>query len=590
MLRDMLRIMVASAAAQLNELGALELPPDGMPTFELDRTQKVEHGDYYTNLAMKLERPPKARAIAQQLADQLNELASVVPAYDLVERVEVAGPGFINLRLRPGWLLRQSQALIKAGANAGAIDIGRGQRINLEFVSANPTGPVHIGNGRGGFIGDTLGNIMRAAGFDVTKEYYFNDFGQQINTLGRSIAWYVASELGRDDIPKPESGAGYLDSEEDPDDRYYHDVAHRLLAEAGGAALLDLPEAERDAAIGHAAAQIIMVTIKETMARLHIEFDVWFNQASLDRTGELAAGISALRERGFLYEQDGAVWMDTAEFGDDKDRVIVKSDGEPTYIASDVAYVLNKLNRGFDRLIYVLGADHHGYISRLKATARMFGYDADRVHVLLYQQVNLKVNGVSTRMSKRKGNLVTLDELADEVGSDVMRFFYLMRASDTHLDFDLALATRQGEDNPGLSVQYGHARTAGVLRKAAENGLDPQAEAATADPSVLTGDPPEQLAAELALMRELTRLEEIIERGALSLEPHHLTKYGMDVATAFHAFYDRCPILRADTEAQRAARFALTLAARTVLARVLALLGMSAPERMERGVSAGDVR
>jgi arginyl-tRNA synthetase len=582
MIRDTLRTMIVTAAITLAERGEIEIPDDGLPDFEVDRTQKVEFGDYFTNLAMKLARPPQARVIAQKLADHLNEMAGVVPAYDLVETVEVAGPGFINLRLRAAWLLRQASAIIAAGPNAGATDIGRGERVNLEFVSANPTGPVHIGNGRGGFIGDTLGNVMRAAGYDVTKEYYFNDFGQQIDKLGGSTAWYMAQIAGRNDIARPKEG--YFDGD-DLDGSYYADVARRVLAQADGPGLLDLPAGdERDAAIGSAAAQHIMADITKTMARLHIEFDVWFNQASLDRTGELESAIDALRERGYLYEQDGAVWMDTTEFGDDKDRVIIKADGEPTYIASDVAYVLNKLNRGFDRLIYVLGPDHHGYIGRLKASARMFGYDADRVHVLMYQQVNIKVEGASVRMSKRHGNVINLDELVDLVGPDVTRFFYLMRASDTHLDFDLQLAMKQGEENPGLSVQYGHARTAGVLRKAAQSGIDPVAEAATSDPAVLASDPPEQRDAELALMRELTRLEEVIWRCSSALEPHHLTKYGMDVAAAFHAFYDRCPILRADTPEQRAARCALTLAARTVLARALILLGMSVPERMERAI------
>ncbi len=580
MLRDILRQMIITAVAALHEQGELDLPADGIPTFELDRNQKVDFGEFYTNIAMKLARPPKSREIGAKIAEYLNDAVSVVPAYAAVASVEVAGPGFINMRLRPAWLLAQSQVIQVAGPErVGAIDIGAGTAINLEFVSANPTGRVHIGNGRGGFIGDTLGNIMRLAGYQVTKEYYFNDFGGQIDVLGTSIEWYIRRALGQVDAPKP--AEGYFDHDDHPEDPYYQRIASRVLEQLGPAALA-LPDAERSTKLGHAAAGYIIEDIRATMARQHIEFDVWFNQSSLDTSGALQDGIEELRARDYLYEKEGALWMRTGDFGDEKDRVLVKSDGEPTYVASDIAYMLNKFRRGFARLIYVLGPDHFGYIGRLKAVAQMLGYAAEQVEVLIYQQVSLKVNNELVKMSKRLGNVVTLDQLADEVGPDVTRFFYLMRANETPLEFDLALAKRQGEDNPGLSVQYGHARTAGVLRKAEEAGLSPLEDARAADTSILLQDPREQLDAELGLLRELTRMEEVIERAAIDAEPHHLTKYGMDVASAFHIFYDRCPILRADSPEVRSARLALTVAARTTLAGVLRLLGMSAPERMDR--------
>ncbi len=592
MIRATIQRMITAAIAALHERGEFALPEAGLPLVEIERPQQAQHGDYATTIALKLARPPQSRAIAAQIAAYLNETAPLVPAYDLVEAVTTAGPGFINVRLKPEWLLRQARALIEAGPDVGAVDVGRGSSINLEFVSANPTGPVHIGNGRGGFIGDTLGNVLRAAGYAVTKEYYFNDAGAQIQKLGGSIEYYMRLALGQP-ATKP-LGAdgkeeGYFDSEGDPDDTFYQGVARLVLAETNqGAEVLDLPVDARTAVIGKRAAQHIIQNIRATMQRLNIQFDVWFNEASLVTTGEVLAGIETLRDGGYLFPQDGATWMETTRFGDDKDRVLIKSDGERTYAASDVAYIRNKLNRGFDRLIYVLGADHHGYVGRLKAMAQMFGYTADKAHVLIYQHVNLKVDGKSERMSKRRGNVITLDDLADLVGPDVMRFFYLMRSADTHLDFDLGLAMKQGEENPGLSVQYGHARVAGVLRKAVEAGFHPESEALSADLAVLTNDPPEQLAAELALIRELLKLEEIIERIALSLEPHHLTKYGMDVAAAFHVFYDRCPMLRAESAEVRNARFALTLAARTVLARVLTLLGMAAPDRMERATDTSE--
>ncbi|MBA3823355.1 MAG: arginine--tRNA ligase [Ktedonobacterales bacterium] len=586
MIRDTIRRMITAAAATLHERGELELPADGLPTFDVERPQQAQHGDYATNLAMKLARPPKSREIATKIADYLNETAPLVPAYELVEHVETAGPGFINIRLSPKWLLRQAGAVIEAGPTVGNIELGVGKSIDLEFVSANPTGPVHIGNGRGGFIGDTLGNLLRAAGYTVTKEYYFNDAGAQIQKLGRSIEYYLRLQLGQDVAkPKDEKGEieGYFDDETDPEDTFYRGITRTIMAEThDGADVLALPADERAAVIGKRAAGHVMRGIQATMARLNIQFDVFFNEASLVTTGELQAGIQTLRAAGYLYEREGATWMETSRFGDDKDRVLLKSDGETTYAASDVAYIRNKLDRGFDQLIYVLGADHHGYVGRLTAMAQMFGYAPDKIHVLIYQHVSLKVDGKSQRMSKRKGNTITLDELADLVGADVMRFFYLSRSADTHLDFDLALAMKEGEENPGLTVQYGHARIAGVVRKSVEGGFHPEAEALAADLAVLLADAPEQLTAELALIREVLRLEEIIERGALTLEPHHLTKYGMDVAAAFHIFYDRCPILRAESDAVRGARFALTLAARTVLARVLTLLGMDAPDRMDR--------
>jgi arginyl-tRNA synthetase len=587
MIRDTIRRMMLAAAAALHEQGAIELPAEGIPPFDVERPQQAQHGDYATNLALKLARPPASREIAAKIAAYLNETAPLVPAYDLVEKVETAGPGFINVRLKPTWLLRQVPALIEAGPQVGNSESGRGKRINLEFVSANPTGPVHIGNGRGGFIGDTLGNVLRAAGFDVTKEYYFNDFGQQIQKMGRSIEWYMRLALGENDAPQPTDKEGkpegYYDHPDDPEDTFYQGIAQMVLDETHqGQDVLGLPPDERARVIGNRAAQHIIANIRATMARLNINFDVWFNEASLGATGEFDESIQFLRDHDFLYEQDGATWMEAARFGDDKDRVLIKTDGERTYAASDVAYIHNKLARGFDQLIYVLGADHHGYVGRLKAMAQMFGYTEERVHVLIYQHVSVKVGGKSQRMSKRAGTAISLDELADLVGPDVMRFFYLMRAADTHLEFDVELAMKEGEDNPGLSVQYGHARVAGVLRKAVESGYHPETEAMGADLTLLAKDAPEQATAELNLIRELLRLEEVIDRAATSLEPHHLTKYGMDVATAFHVFYDRCPMLRAESDEIRSARFALTLAARTVLARVLTLLGMTTPDRMDR--------
>ncbi len=575
MIRDQIRDIITRSVAMLREAG--QLPEVDIPSFDVERPQIAAHGDYATNIAMKLAAAAKSagqkvnpRALAETIATTIRETVEVVPAYDLVASVEVAGPGFINLRLKTPWLLEQAATVVASGNSLGTVSTGRGKRVNLEFVSANPTGPVTVGNGRGAFIGDALGSVMRAAGFDVTKEYYFNDFGAQIEKLGRSGEYYMRLAHGEADAVKPEEG--YFGP-------YYETVAERILGEKGGA-LLALSEAERPAAVGREFAAFIMTDIKQTMAKLRVEFDIFFNQASLDTTGELQEGIDALRDAGHTEERDGALWALTTRFGDDKDRVLVRSNGEPTYFASDVAYMRNKFKRGFEQLILVLGPDHHGYIARLKAIAQMLGHDAGDLHVLLYQVVTVK----GMRMGKRLGNVITLDEVYDEVGTDVTRFFYLMRAGETPLDFDMDLARKQTDENPGLSVQYAHARTAGIFRKARELGVTADMYE-NADVTVLASDPAEELDYELALMRQILRLEEVVERAALALEPHHLTRYGMELADAFHLFYDHCPILKqgADVTSEvRNARLRLLRAAQAGLERTLTLLGMTAPERMER--------
>ncbi len=598
MLRDTLKQMTLTTLAALQDRGDIDLPEGSAPEFDIERPQHIKFGNFSINVAMKLARPPKSREIAAKISEHLTELGHLVPAYDFIDKVEVAGPGFINIYIKPEWLLQQSQTIIAAGDAFGALNIGKGRRVNIEFVSANPTGMVHIGNGRGGFIGDTLGNVMAAAGYSVTKEYYFNDYGQQITLLGRSCVWYIKHILGIDAGERPSEG--YFDHpaavhEEDtnkPDpqtnaaintDGYYYSVAQRVLEMAPEVAdLARNTEIEYFDIIGAKASSIIMEDIKKTMLDLNIHFDVFFSQASLDETNELQKGIELLRNNGYVFEKDGAVWMETSKFGDDKDRVLVKSNGDTTYVASDVAYAYNKYNRGFDTLIYVLGADHYGYIGRMKAVAQMLGHSADSLEILIYQQVNLDVGGKSVRMSKRAGNIVNLDELAREVGADVTRFFYMMRDHNSHLDFNLELAKKESDENPGLSVQYAHARIAGVLRKSAETGSDAAEEAKSANMAALLNDTPAQLEAELELMRENLRMEEVIERIALLYEPHHLTKYAMDVAAALHVFYDRCPALRAENPEVRKARFALLLATKTILARTLNLLGMHAPDRMDR--------
>ena len=573
MIRDTIRELTMRAALAAQVEGAL--PQVKLPAFDVERPQYASHGDYAANLAMKLASEIKQatgqkanpRQLGETVAAQSRILAGTDPAFALVESVEVAGAGFINYRLRPAWLFQQADRVLAEGETFGNVDVGHGERVNLEFVSANPTGQVHVGNGRGAFIGDTLGNVMQAAGYAVTKEYYFNDFGQQIFNLGRSIEYFLRQEVGAPEIPQIENG--YYD-------RYYAELAKQFVSDA--ARYLALPQEARDAELGSAAAAIIMQGIQQTMARLGIRFDVWFSQHSLETSGALQESIERLRQRGYLYEQDGATWMRTTAFGDDKDRVIIKSSGGPTYIAPDVAYIKNKFERGFDTLIWVLGVDHHSYVTRLKAAAGMLGYDPDHANVILYGNVTVQ----GKRIGKRLGNAIPLDDLLDEIGKDVTRFFFLMRSNEQYLDFDMELAREESEKNPGLYVQYAHARIASIFRKASERLHLEERDYAGADTRVLADDPAPQRDVQLALVREMLGLEAVLERISLTLEPHHLTKYAADLATAFHAFYHECRVLQAESDAKRLARLKLARAAQVALARALHLMGLEAPERMVR--------
>lgn len=569
MIKDTIRALVLQAATAAQVEGAI--PAITLPAFDIERPQFTAHGDYATNIAMKLaselKRTTGQKANPRALGEAIAERARrVIQAgeFALIGSVEVAGAGFINFRLEPRWVLSQIDEILAAGDHWGEINLGNGLHMNLEYVSANPTGQVHVGNGRGAFIGDALASVLLAAGYRVTREYYFNDAGQQIIKLGRSMEYYYRLACGEQNPPCPEEG--YFGD-------YYLTVAQRLIA--SGKEYLSLPPDERVAALGRDSSALIMEDIRCTMASIGVRFDVWFNQYSLETSGALWEGIAYLREHGYIEEREGALWMKTTLFGDDKDWVIVKSNGEPTYIASDVAYMRDKFARGAQKLIYVLGPDHHGYISRLKATAGMIGHDPNDVIVLIYQNVSVK----GERIGKRLGNAIPLDDLVAEVGPDVTRFFYLHLGNNAPLDFDLELAKRQSDENPVYYVQYGHARIASILRKAAERGI---ADYEAGNPAILADDPEAQRDLELTLVKHMLRLPEVVERVATELEPHHLPRYAIELAAAFHAFYHDCPVLRAENEATRRARLKLVCAAKLVLARSLSLVGVSVPERMER--------
>jgi len=549
-----------------------ELPAVALPDVAIERPQRPEHGDYATSLALRLAR--SARANPLTLAEAL---VRRLPASEAVGEVSVAAPGFINFRLSESWLARQVDAVLAAGDRFGDVDIGDGRRVQVEFVSANPTGPLHVGNGRGAAIGATLAAVLQSAGYRVEQEYYFNDAGSQIDALTRSVYARYQQLMGRD-APFPEDGYP---------GEYIVDVAGAIKEEHGDRFLR--PEGEpAPAEIGQLAVQRLMDEIRLDLEDLGLTYDVWFNERSLYQPGGPGEPslyeqvMPLLRERGFIAEKEGAVWFTPSARGaptgagdgspaeEDKENVLVRSNGEPTYFASDIAYHYDKfIRRGFDRVINVWGADHQGHVSRMKAAVAALGVDPDRLDLLIYQLVTLKRGDEVVRLSKRGGEIVTVRDVIDEVGRDACRFFFLARSADAPMDFDLELAKQQSAENPVYYVQYAHARIAGILRHAA----DRSPEYADGDVSLLTHP------AELALVRKMLRLPELLESIAGNLEPHHLPHYAQDLATAFHDFYEKCRVVSDDVPLSKA-RLKLVAACRLALARTLALIGVSAPERM----------
>jgi arginyl-tRNA synthetase len=546
------------------------LPAVALPDVAIERPQRPEHGDYATSLALRLARSARVNPLA--LAEALLQR---LPASEAVGEASVAPPGFVNFRLSESWLARQVDAILAADDRFADVDIGGGRRVQVEFVSANPTGPLHVGNGRGAAIGATLASVLEAAGYHVEREYYFNDAGSQIDALTRSVYARYQQILGRD-VPLPEDGYP---------GQYIVDIAQAIKEEQGDAFLR--PEGEpAPAEIGRLAVQRIMDEIRHDLEDLGLTYDVWFNERSLYEPagpGEPSLYeqvMAVVRERGFVAEKEGAVWfapsakLATAfgegSLGEEKDNVLVRSSGEPTYFASDVAYHYDKfIRRGFDRVINVWGADHQGHVSRMKAAVAAMGVDPERLDLLIYQLVTLKRGDEIVRLSKRAGEIITVRDVIDEVGPDACRFFFLARSADAPMDFDLELAKRQSAENPVYYVQYAHARIAGILRLAGERGLD----YADGDVSLLAHP------AELTLIRKMLLLPELLESIAGNLEPHHLPHYAQDLATAFHDFYEKCRVV-SDDEPLSKARLKLVAACRLALARTLRLIGVAAPERM----------
>jgi arginyl-tRNA synthetase len=525
---------------------ALSVDPQ---VIEIARPQAAEHGDFSTNLAMQL-----ARQLKRAPRDIANDLVAALAADELISRAEVAGPGFVNVWLQPRHVEHSVDAIRRQGLDYGRTQTASPRSINVEFVSANPTGPLTVGNARGAFVGDLLCRVLEATGQKVTREYYFNDSGGQVERLGQSVlALASGSEVPED---------GYHGD-------YVRPLAERLPPEISRQAQAD--ESKAGWVVGAWASEQIREGIERSLANLGVSFDVWTSEGSIHTNGWAGKGIEQLKRAGYMYEQDGALWFKSTEFGDDKDRVVLRSNGEPTYFASDIGYVMEKFSRGFDELIYIWGADHHGTVARLKNAAQALGFDRDAVNVLLIAWVRFVRNGEEVSMSKRSGEFVTLDELLAEVGVDAARWYFASRAPSTGIDFDIELARKQSSENPVYYVQYAHARISSILRKATDSGLSasPTLDGALANDEVALG-----------LGKDLLQLPDIVRDAAAARETQSITAFATQLATTFHSYYrDRRVVDPADPQTS-AQRLALVDATRVTLAAALGLLGISAPDSM----------
>lgn len=552
--RDIARL-VSEAAQEARERG--DLPAVALPDMEVERPQRPEHGDYASSLPLRLARAAGTSPLA--LAESI---ARHIKPHDAVGEVNVAAPGFINFRLSDLWLAGQVNAILAEGEAFGNLPLGNGRKVQVEYVSANPTGPLHVGNGRWAAIGSTLANVLKAAGYQVEQEYFVNDMLTQVETFGRTLYARYQQLFG---VPAEIPADGY------PGD-YVIELAREIREEHGERFLgprefgTDSPPEFRDIGV-----RKMVESIAADLVAIGVTYDVWYRESGLYGTdNRYEQTMALLREKGFVSEKEGAVWFTSSVLGEDKDNVLVRSTGHPTYFASDIAYHYDKfLVRNFDRVIDIWGADHQGHVSRLKAAMTALGVDPERLDIIIGQLVTLRRGGEAVRISKRAGDIVTLREVVDEVGADACRFFFLTRSADATVDFDLDLAKQQSAENPVYYVQYAYARIAGILSLGQERAID----YGDGDVSLLSHP------AELALIRKMLRLPELVESMAESLEPHHLTHYSLDLATAFHDFYERCRVVTDDVPLSKA-RLKLVAAARSVLGRTLSLMGVRAPDRM----------
>lgn len=547
-----LAIEVTKAIGEAVAAGAL--PALEMPEVKIERPREASFGDYATPTPMRMARLARMApvTIAQVIVDHMAQP-------DFLAEAMVSPPGFINFRLATSWLQQLPEEILSAGDDYGSLILGQGKKVQIECVSANPTGPIHIGRTRGGVMGDTLSRAMKAAGYDVTMEYYYNDAGRQITILGESTKVRYLQLLGRD---------VQLD-EDHYQGTYITDIARELVAKHGDT----LSEESADFFADYAKNRIAQRQ-KDSLKRINIEFDVYYREQSLYETGRVWEALEALNEQGYVYQADGAQWLKTTAFGDEKDRVLVKSTGEPTYRMPDIAYHWHKAQRGFDLVVNIFGPDHHATAPQVLMGIQALGYDPDFVKTVLHQIISLTRDGKEVKMSTRKGVFVTLDELIDEVGADPIRYFMISRSGHSPIEFDMNLAVEQSDKNPVYYIQNAHVRCAGIFRKWVEAGLPPDADEG-ADLSLLTHEN------ELNFLRKALELPEVLELMVSTFEPHHITFYAYELAAAFHPTYETCRVLHSEVpEPLRRARLRFYRAAKQVFARVLGLMGMSAPEVM----------
>ncbi len=551
-LKQRLIELLTQAAGEAQQQG--KLPAITLPEIAIEHPQNPEHGDYASSLPLKL-----ARATGVSPLTIANDLAGLMVATPETGSITVAPPGFINFTLKSDWLTSQVESILVSGDAYGNIDLGQGNRVQIEFVSVNPTGPLHVGHGRGAVLGSTLANVLAAAGYNVEKEYYINNAGSQIDAFYRSLHARYRQSLGVDaEMPAD----GYLGA-------YMVDLAKEIVAEEGDR-FLGLPEPEAVSQLGQVGLAKMISQIRDDLELLGVSFDVWFSERSLFENGQYQKTMALLRQGGYISEKEGATWFTSTALGEDKDNVVVRSGGSPTYFASDIAYHYNKfLERKFDKVINIWGADHQGHISRMKAVVGALGILPERLQVIISQMVTLRRGDELVRISKRSGDIIPLREVVEEVGSDACRFFFLSRSADSQMDFDLELAKRESADNPVYYVQYAHAGIASIRRLAQQKGIDWK----DGDVSLLITEP------ELTLIRRMLLLPEVVEVIARTLEPHHLAYYAQDLATVFHGFYKQCRVVSQDERLTRA-RLKLVEAAKLVLAKTLHFMGMTAPERM----------
>ena len=543
----------AALAAAIEKASLVEAGTE--VNIHLETPKDKANGDFATNVAMQLtklaKKPP--RAIAEAIIENI-----VTEGTD-IEKIEIAGPGFMNITVRKDFLASVVKAAVEQGENYGRSNAGAGEKIQVEFVSANPTGDLHLGHARGASVGDSLCNVMDFAGFDVSREYYINDAGNQINNLAYSLEARYKQALGMD-AEMPEDG--------------YHgpdiiEIAGKLKEEFGEA-ILEKSDEERFKFFREHGLRLELAKLQNDLRNFRVEFDVWYSETSLYGNGKIEAALDKLKANGHVFEEEGATWFRSTTFGDDKDRVLIKNDGSFTYLTPDIAYHEDKLQRGFDKLVNIWGADHHGYIPRMKAAIEALGYDRGTLEVDIIQMVQLYKDGEKFKMSKRTGNAVTMRELVEEVGLDAVRYFFVKTAGDSHMDFDLDLAVSQSNDNPVYYAQYAHTRIASILRSAEEQGYTASLE----NLGLLTAEKEEDV------LKKVGAFPQVVADAAKHRTPHRIANYIQDLASAFHSFYGAEKVINAEDKALTEARLALITSVKTTMANALRLIGVSAPEKM----------